>query len=149
MKKLLEEYLYSHIPISQAMGIRVEFASPQKITLFAPFANNINHKKTVFGGSLHAVATLACWCLLHVRLNEKHIQIVITHSEVSYHAPVSGDFTVECSVPEISEWERFINMLQAKGKSRINLSATVHHQNRLCVEYQGTFAALNTVKEPT
>lgn len=145
MKKQLEEYLYSHIPISHAMGIQVELVSAQKVILSAPFAKNINHKKTVFGGSLHAVATLACWSLLHVNLQktDDHNQIVITHSEVSYHLPVNSDFSVECSIPENSEWLQFLKMLKSKGKARINLGATIHQQGKLCVDYHGTFAALH------
>lgn len=94
----LKTYLQSHIPISEAMGVCVEHASKEKVILTAPFANNINHKKTVFGGSLHAVATLACWSLLHLNLEE--VQIVITRSEVDYRAPVDGDFKAECVLQE-------------------------------------------------
>ena len=54
----LEKYLHKHIPISSAMGVKVDVASSERVVLSAPFLNNINHKQTVFGGSLHAVATL-------------------------------------------------------------------------------------------
>ncbi len=137
----LKTYLQSHIPISEAMGVCVEHASKEKVILTAPFANNINHKKTVFGGSLHAVATLACWSLLHLNLEE--VQIVITRSEVDYRAPVDGDFKAECVLPERDVWQKFIKTLQLKGKARLALTATISHQGRLAVNYQGTFAAFN------
>jgi len=149
MKKEIESYLHEHIPISQAMGISVEEASLEKIVLLAPFSNNINHKKTVFGGSLHAVATLACWSLLHVNLKkakEADVQIVITKSEVSYQSPVDEDFRAECLMPEKETWNRFLKMLKLKGKSRIELSATIHNKGHLSVSYQGTFAAINPAK---
>ena len=145
MEKQIEAYLYQHIPIAEAMGIQVKQASADKVVLFAPLANNINHKSTVFGGSLHAVATLACWSLVYVRLKEvsaEHVQIVITKSEIVYHAPVDADFTVECISPESSVWHKFIKMLLSKGKARIQLSAKIYHNNQLCVEYQAQFAAL-------
>ena len=110
----IETYLYENIPITKAMGIHVEHASAHKVVLFAPFANNINHKKTVFGGSLHAVATLACWTLIYVKLkqaNLKHCQIVITSSEVAYQAPVDADFRAVCAIPEEAVWQRFIKTL--------------------------------------
>src|SRR5665647_2180784 len=102
-EKLIEAYLYENIPLSEAMGIKVEYASLDKIILKAPLKNNINHKKTVFGGSLHAVSTLACWCLLYVNLaiaSKDVLQIVITKSEVNYISPVNDDFKVECLMPE-------------------------------------------------
>jgi len=150
MEKQLETYLYEHIPLSQAMGIRVEHASTHKIILSAPLSHNINHKKTVFGGSLHAVATLACWSLLHLNLegkSDEKIQIVITKSDVSYHAPVDTDFQVGCIMPEDAVWQRFIKTLRLKSKARIQLSATVYHKNRLAVDYQATFAAIRTSGE--
>jgi thioesterase domain-containing protein len=145
MKEELETYLYQHIPITQAMGIQVKQISKEKVILSAPFANNINHKRTVFGGSLHAVATLACWSLLYVNLKELKtlpFQIVITKSEVDYQAPVDSDFEAECRFPEEKEWQRFIKMLYLKGKARISLSAQIDHQGRVAVDYQGVFAAI-------
>lgn len=145
MQKRLQAYLNEHIPITQAMGIQVEAASLEKIILSAPILNNINHKKTVFGGSLHAAATLACWSLLHVnleKLSDHHFEIVITKSEVDFLAPVDADFQIECSLPEKESWARFIKMLFSKGKARISLSASIHHKGKLCVDYRGTFAAI-------
>ena len=139
----LEKYLLEHIPISSAMGVRVFSASPKKIVLSAPFSNNINHKKTVFGGSLHAVATLACWSLLHVNLTELHnVHIVIASSEIAYLAPVASDFKAECCLPELEDWQRFLKILQKKGKARVKLSAKIFQGHQLCVEYSGVFAAL-------
>lgn len=135
-------YLNQHIPISRAMGIKVMVATLDKVVLSAPFAENINHKKTVFGGSLHAVATLACWCLLHLHLKDQPFQIVITSSTVEYLAPVEADFAAECRLPGTQEWQRFLKMLNAKGKGRVALAARIFNQGRLAVDYQGTFAGL-------
>ncbi|CCB87066.1 MULTISPECIES: YiiD C-terminal domain-containing protein [Parachlamydia] len=142
MEKKVEAYLYAHIPITQAMGIKVELATPQKVILFAPLANNINHKKTVFGGSLHAVATLACWSLLYIHLHNEPFQIVITKSEVSYDAPVSEDFRAECEFPKKEEWDRFIKILKIRGKGRIRLFAKIYQKGKLCVDYHATFAVI-------
>lgn len=141
----LEDYLLQHIPISVAIGIKVAFASAQKVILSAPFLNNINHKNTVFGGSLHAVATLACWSLLHMNLlglSEKKFQIVIASSEVLYTAPVISDFKAECSTPDSLEWERFRKTLQRKGKARLKLNAKIFQDSQLCVNYSGQFVAI-------
>jgi thioesterase domain-containing protein len=145
LKKSLQEYLLEHIPISSAMGITVDSASTQKIILSAPISNNINHKKTVFGGSLHAVATLACWSLLHLNLKniiDDNIQIVIANSEVAYTHPVTADFKAECAMPDRSDWDRFIKSLKKRKKARINLNAKIYENGKLCVDYSGVFVAL-------
>ncbi len=142
MMKEVQAYLHEHIPISRAIGVTVARADCEKVILSAPFCANINHKKTVFGGSLHAVATLACWSLLYVKLKKEHVksQIVITKSDVSYNLPVDSDFQAECNAPEKAEWERFLKILKAKGKARISLSCTI---GTAC-NYRGTFAAILT-----
>ena len=58
-KAAIIHYLHTHIPISKAMGVEVVERSEAAITLSAPFAPNINHQGTVFGGSIASVATLA------------------------------------------------------------------------------------------
>lgn len=145
MKKELESYLYENIPIAKAMGIQVSQANLDKVVLFAPIVNNINHKKTVFGGSLHAVATLACWCMLYIYLKEQnnhHYQLVIAKSEVDFLLPVASDFYATCLSPENEIWQRFLKILHLKGKARIQLSAEISLEDQLCVNYLGTFVAI-------
>lgn len=141
----LEKYLHKHIPISSAIGVKVDVASSERVVLSAPFLNNINHKQTVFGGSLHAVATLTCWSLLHVNLIELFndpIQIVIASSEINYLTPVTSDFKAECLHPQINAWDRFITVLRKKGKARLQLSARISENGQLCVDYAGIFVAI-------
>ena len=142
-KKYLEDYLLLHIPLSQAIGICVASASPQEVTLWAPFSNNINHKKTIFGGSLHAVAILACWSLIHINLEDLNpLDIVITSSTIHYLLPVTSDFKAQCVLPEESAWHRFISMLRLKGKARVILQAKIYQNEKLAVTYEGIFAAI-------
>jgi len=142
----LEKYLLKNIPISSSIGVRVDISSSEKVVLEAPFLNNINHKQTVFGGSLHAVTTLACWSLLHINLTalfKDPIQIVIASSEVKYLAPVTSDFKAECLHPDIDSWERFLAILRRKGKARLQLNAKIFEKDQLCVDYSGVFVAIH------
>lgn len=145
MSKLsLENYIHDNIPITQALGIKIDYASAQETVVSAPFANNINHKKTVFGGSLHAIATLACWALLYE--NFKHatepVEIVIRHSEIDYLHPVTTDFKAQCLIPEADKWQRFQKILAHKNRARIHLTATIHQAEKIAVAYEGTFAVI-------
>ncbi|WP_044044774.1 YiiD C-terminal domain-containing protein [Candidatus Protochlamydia amoebophila] len=144
-KDELEMYLWKHIPISKAMGVTVKEASKLKITLEAPLLNNLNHKKTVFGGSLHAVATLSCWSLLHLNIADIYVQpvqIVIAKSEVNYLLPVSTKFEAECEMPDLTKWERFLKTFQRMGKARLSLSAKIMKGEKTYVDYLGVFVAL-------
>lgn len=145
----LEKYLHQRIPASLTLGIRVLEATKQKVVLNAPIALNINHKKTVFGGSLQSVATLSCWCLLFINIESTALketlqtEIVISESNIKYLAPVTGDFSAKCSIEDIAALERFKITLTKRGMARINLHAIIHQDGRLAVDYHGTFVGIN------
>lgn len=147
-KHKLDAYLLENIPISQSLGIALDTVSDDEIIIAAPFANNINHKMTVFGGSLHAVATLACWCLMYNQLHDLlgKIEIVISHSEVDYLLPVNTDFKAICTKPDPKTWDLFYKVFAKKGKARIKLNAKIYQGDQLAVDYQGTFVVLHTSK---
>lgn len=146
MEKQIQTYLHKNIPISEAMGIKVEEASLNKVILSAPFKKNINHKHTVFGGSLHAVATLTCWSLLYLNFNNyKPIpELVITHSEIFFLTPIDKNFCAICTLPDSQTWQRFIKIFDKKHKARIELDAHIFQNEKIAVNYQGTFAALQS-----
>jgi thioesterase domain-containing protein len=64
----LQAYLHERIPLSRAMEVAVREAGSDGVVLYAPLAPNINHRDTVFGGSASAVAILAAWSALYVRM---------------------------------------------------------------------------------
>ena len=64
----LAQYLHQQIPLSRAMQVDALEVSEDSVRLSAPLVPNVNHRATVFGGSASALAILAAWSLLHVRL---------------------------------------------------------------------------------
>ncbi|MFN4173904.1 MAG: YiiD C-terminal domain-containing protein [Parachlamydiaceae bacterium] len=137
----MEAYLYDHIPLTRAMGVKIESAGPDGAILFAPFNNNTNHQKTVFGGSLHSLATLACWTYLHLRLKNHEVNLVIQKSEIDYIGPVTSDFIAECLPPSDNAWDQFIKSIEKRGKGRIHLSAKIAQDGLLSVIFHGIFVA--------
>jgi len=138
----IENYLHEQIPLSSAMGVKIVSAGLDGVILSAPFQKNFNHKKTIFGGSLHSLATLACWTYLHFRLQDQGFELVIQKSEIDYISPVTGDFAAECLAPSDSEWVQFARSLEKKGKGRIHLSAKISQNGMLAVIFHGIFVAL-------
>ena len=139
----LKNFLYNSMPLCSAMGIEVVNADPGHVILRAPLQPNINHKMTAFGGSLHSLATLACFSLVHVNVKG---EIVIASSEVEYLAPVTADFQAECKMPDPLEWERFLKIFQKKGRARIKLTSEVWQGDKLCVKFNGAFVAFSKMQ---
>lgn len=142
----LQAYVERNIPIATAFGAKVLEIGDETLTIGAPLSANINHKRTVFGGSLQAVATLACWSLLHHKLRGSTDpgEIVITNSSIDYVAPVTGDFTATASLPNPDRWQQFLRVFDRRGKARLQLQAQIYQGEDLAVDYTGTFAAIKT-----
>jgi thioesterase domain-containing protein len=139
----LQVALAREIPLSRAMGIRVASWDGRTVRLAAPIAPNVNHKSTVFGGSLSAAATLAGWSALWLLLDARGLmeQVVIQDASIAYRHPVTGDFTVECTLPDEEALARFLTTLRERGRARLELVARVASAERELVTFRGRYVA--------
>jgi thioesterase domain-containing protein len=142
----LERYLHEHIPLSAAMGVTVRFATAQSVALAAPLAPNINHRETAFGGSVSALAILAGWSLVRVRLAARRpkCRIVIQRNCIEYDAPITGDFWAISTLAEPAAWERFERMLERHGRARVRVVCAVESAEGSCARFEGSFVAIDT-----
>ena len=146
----LETYLHEHIPLSAAMQLSVVALSERGVTLSAPLAPNVNHRNSVFGGSLASLATLAGWSLVHAGLLEIGLpsRVVVMSSQIEYLAPAVGRFEATCRRPEPRAWERFQESVRRRGKGRIALAVEVHSESVLAATLAGSFVAVAPPKIP-
>ena len=142
----LQQYLHDHIPLSSAMQVSVIEASTERVMLGAPLAPNINHRDTVFGGSASALAILAAWSLLHIRLTAAGIntRLVIQRNTMNYTRAVEGDFTAMATSPSAEDWHHFMRMLRRKGRARITVSSNIFHAAQEAGKFEGEFVALDS-----
>lgn len=140
----LERYLHAHIPLSAAMQVSVEAASPEGVTLGAPLSPNINHRDTVFGGSASALAILSAWSLLHIKLVAGGLEtrLVIQRNTMSYERAIVGHFTAHAQAPAAEQWMAFLRMLERKGRARIAVSSTLRFDGQDAGHFEGEFVAL-------
>ena len=147
----LAQYLREHIPLSNAMGVSVLQVAEDSVTLLAPLAPNINHRHTVFGGSASALAILAGWALLHVRLRSEGItdRLVIQRNVMEYEHPITGAFTARAALEHPQRWKQFTSMLMRKGKARITVLAVLEHMDQVVGRFSGQFVAFGRAGEPS
>lgn len=126
------------------MQLEVISAQAEEVILAAPLAPNINHMETVFGGSASAVAILAAWLLLHVRLKSAAIasRLVIQSNTMEYELPIKGRFTARSCLAEAADWQRFVRTLVRKGRARISVISVLEYEGRQVGRLQGEFVAL-------
>ncbi|MES2921958.1 MAG: thioesterase domain-containing protein [Verrucomicrobiota bacterium] len=137
-----ERFLHDQIPLSKAMGLRVESFDPARLVLTAPPELNHNHLGTAFGGSLSAIAVLAGYGLLWLRLGDRNAHIVVRRSSIQYLHPVRGTLRAICKSPDEATLSVFKNQLVQKGKARLSLHVIIEEEGRVCVEFEGVFVAL-------
>jgi thioesterase domain-containing protein len=140
----LARYIHEHIPLSRAMGMAVVSVGENAVILQAPLAPNINHQQSVFGGSATALAILASWALLHVRLRAEGIaeRVVIQRNTMEYRHPILGAFTARATLEHPERWRHFTAALARKGKARVTVSAVLEHLDRVAGTFTGEFVAL-------
>jgi len=147
----LERYLHEHIPLSNAIGVSVLSLEEDSVALQAPLAPNINHRQTVFGGSASAVAILAGWALLHVRLHSEGSadRLVIQRNTMEYQHPIRGQFTARAMLAHPDHWEPFLAMLARKGKARVSVLAVLENTDRVAGRFSGEFVAFRDTAKGT
>ncbi|QYN01868.1 thioesterase domain-containing protein [Pseudomonas protegens] len=126
--RYLESILHHDIPLTRDMGLQVLDWQGQELRLHLPLEANVNHKSTMFGGSLYCGAVLAGWGWLHLRLKEQGIDdghIVIQEGQISYPLPVTGDAVAICAAPDDKVWNKFLAMYQRYGRARLTLHTRV------------------------
>ena len=127
----LQSILHHDIPLTQAMGLEVLAWNDGCLKLKLPLEPNVNHKSTMFGGSLYCGAVLAGWGWLHLSLREAGMQgghIVIQQGQIDYPLPVTGDAIAVCQAPEARLWARFTSMFERYGRARLTLDTQVFNE---------------------
>lgn len=124
----LESILHHDIPLTRDMGLTVLDWHDQQLRLHLPLEANVNHKSTMFGGSLYCAAVLAGWGWLHLRLREEGIEdghIVIQEGQISYPLPVTMDAIAICQAPGAAQWKKFLAMYRRYGRARLTLQSRI------------------------
>jgi len=122
--RYLESILHHDIPLTREMGLKVVGWQDRQLRLHLPLDANINHKSTMFGGSLYCGAVLAGWGWLHLSLREAGIEdghIVIQEGQISYPLPVTQDAIALCDAPTEAAWNKFLAMYKRHGRARLTL----------------------------
>ena len=142
LTRQIQDLFYSKIPLTRAMGVKVEEYDGERLILSAPLDNNINHLGTAFGGSLNALAVLSVYGFLWMELQDPECHIIIRESSISYERPVRDEIRAICARPEAELLAEFKSAFQKKGKARIALSATIEDKGVTAANFRGTFVAI-------
>ena|SRR5436190_1601463 len=126
------------------MGVAVTEAGVERVMLFAPLAPNINHRETVFGGSVSSLALLTAWALIYLRLQAEGFdsRLVVQRNTIHYARPIAGDFTATATTP--AAWSSFVRTLRRKNRARIAVTVELRSEENSVGTLEGDFVALES-----
>ena len=141
MNSELQKILNSEIPLTKEIGISVGECADNSLTLNAPLENNINHKRTAFGGSIYSVSVLSGWGLIYLFLRRHGLSghIVIQDSITKFLKPVTSTISSKCSFRSKEQQDNFIKIYKRKGKARIQLESRIEGEGSTNVIFIGTY----------
>lgn len=137
----IENYLHEQIPLTNAMGVRVERYDDEKLVLTAPLEPNHNHLGTAFGGSLNALAMLAGYAVIWLEVGDRDCHVVVRDASVRFRRPVTGVLRASAERPPAAMRESFREELARTGRGRLFLQAIISEHGETAVEFGGNFIA--------
>lgn len=144
-KENLQKYVEEHIPIVKKMNFKIEKLDKEGISVKALYSEHINHRNSVFGGSISSLMTTSAWGWVKYIMEEidEKSTIVIQESQVKYLKPVLSDFTASTNLENFN-FERNKRMYEKFGKTRINVFVDLKEKGKdeVLASFKGIFVIL-------
>jgi len=131
-KEDLQKYIYEHIPIVQKNLLEIKKDDSGSVYIRGFYKDHINHRNSVFGGSISTALILSAWANVRDLLLSRGIAngiIVIQSEEIKFLQLVNKDFIARIQPIHDEKKHKFIGMLNKFGKSRIKIEAILTHEN--------------------
>ena len=136
--QVLQNTWRESIPISDAMGIKVESYTDWQFTTRADLDANLNLHNTMFAGSIYSLATLTGWGATYLALKEAGLEgnIVLADANIKYLKPLNND--PRGSV-ELAGCKGKLAELEDNGKASYHVPVNVYDGDVLVAEFEGHF----------
>ncbi len=131
------------IPLAQAMGLKLESYSQQGLIYRVPFALNTNVHQTAFAGSISTLMILTGWAWLNIRLREEKLNasVVLAKHQSKFRKPIESDFSAVCLIPDVENWQIFLQDLKQRQRARLELRVVIDLQGVCAAEFTGSYVA--------
>lgn len=143
-KEKAQDYLFTEIPVTRAMGIEVQRLTTNEVKLKAPIELNVNHRRSAFGGSVDSLFLTAGWS--YIRLVVDHFDplpvIVGSKARTSFQRPITRDFAAQLVIPDKKEVDKFLDAYKRFGKARITLDAVIEEDGKTFAVFKGDYVVV-------
>jgi thioesterase domain-containing protein len=136
--QVLQNTWRESIPISDAMGIKVESYTDWQFTTRADLNANLNLHNTMFAGSIYSLATLTGWGATYLALKEAGLEgnIVLADANIKYLKPLNTD---PKGCVNIQTCKGNLMELQEAGKASYLVPVTIFDGDQVVAQFEGQF----------
>jgi len=137
----LQKTWHNKIPLSDAMGLKLDSFGNNVLTTRASLAPNINVHGTAFAGSLYSAQALTGWGMLWLQLKLLGIDasIVLASGQIEYLKPLGEALITSCDfAAHVDSMDVLIEM----GRARFKLECTITGKNGLASQFSGDYAVM-------
>ncbi len=129
------------IPISDAMGIKVQSYTDWQFSTKADLKANLNLHNSMFAGSIYSMATLTGWGATYLALKELGLEgdIVLADANIKYLKPLT---TAPAATVIIAECEGDLAALNNEGKAKYRVPVSVFDGDKLVAKFDGQFVVV-------
>lgn len=140
----ISQYMHEHIPVTKTMSISIEELTETSICLSAPIGPNINHRASVFGGSISTLGITSGWALLYSALKRSSVPntLVIQESHTKFLLPIKGEFRAICDELTKEKYEELLEKYHRKGKARVKLASQILFGRELAAIHHGSYVII-------
>lgn len=146
-KKDLQEYIEQHIPITKSLNFEIKEIQNANVKIACFYKDHINHKNSVFGGSISSLMTLTGWAKVKIIMEsiDSRAEIVIQEGNSKFLKPVLNDFeAISISIDE-KVLEKCTKMYKKFGRSRIKIKIILKEigKEEILSEFEGLYVVIN------
>lgn len=122
MIQRLQSLLYTDIPLTKDMGLKLIEFKGHELQSIAPLSHNINDKGSVFGGSSSALMIITAWSLIKLNCEKNNIQadIVIHKNNTKWHKASYEDLIMKATFKQDYDFEEVKSIIINKRHQRID-----------------------------
>ena len=142
----LQRIMHEQIPMSRFMGVEVCEYNENMLILTAPLEKNINHQKSAFGGSVFALAALAGWGILQLKLHELDLSCntVVGDAKVKFLKPIREDLV--CKVKVDNSHTQLLKGIEKNGSAVVELDTKFFAEGIKAMTSRSTYHIKNLEK---
>ncbi len=139
--QVLQDTWREDIPISDAMGIKVQSYTAWQFSTTAEIKANQNLHGTMFAGSIYSLATLTGWGATYLQLKEAEFDaaIVLSDANIKYLKPLKQ---APRAVVDLPRCTGDLSVLEQGQNAKFVVPVTVYDGDLAVAEFEGVYTLL-------